>query len=216
MANGWELAMTLVPLPGGGVLVHSPTWLGDDTFARVLAVGEPRVLFAPNHFHHLSLSRFQQRWPHAKVVAGRDAIAGLHGRKHGYARSLASAEVAADLPQHARFLECDGTRAGETFLSLRDSPDDRPTWLVCDAFFHVTRPVTGPAGIALRATLATPGLAIGWTFRTFVLRDRAVYKAWLLSTIEEEQPRALWMSHGDALVADDLPARLSALVRDRV
>jgi hypothetical protein len=86
MANGWELAMTLVPLPGGGVLVHSPTWLGDDTFARVLEVGEPR----------------------------------------------------------------------------------------------------------------------------------AVYRAWLLRTIEQEQPRTLWMSHGDALVADDLPERLSALVRQRV
>ena len=56
--------MFVVALRDGGTLIYSPTWLGDDgTFARVEAVGTPRVLLAPNHFHHLSLARFRARYP---------------------------------------------------------------------------------------------------------------------------------------------------------
>jgi hypothetical protein len=78
-ARGWERAMIFVRLPGGGVLVHSPTWVGPDTFANVQAFGEPRVLFAPNHFHHLFLARFYEKWRSALMVAGKTALAGVRG-----------------------------------------------------------------------------------------------------------------------------------------
>ena len=79
LAGGWQRAMVLVRLPGGGLLVHSPTWVGPATFAKVEAFGEPRVLFAPNHFHHMFLARFRERWPGARAVAGGVALGRLRG-----------------------------------------------------------------------------------------------------------------------------------------
>ena len=51
--SGWHRNMHVVPLRDGSTLVHSPTWVGDDTFERIDTFGPPGVLFAPNHFHHL-------------------------------------------------------------------------------------------------------------------------------------------------------------------
>jgi|SRR5579883_2991670 len=214
--NGWELAMILVTLPGGGVLVHSPTWIDDATFASVEAVGTPRVLFAPNHFHHLSLRRFHERWPEARVVAGAVAIPRL--QKLGHAAVTHVDAVTDLLPAGARWLEAEGTRAGETLLSLPrdDGGAAGRTWIACDAFFHVERRVTGLAGVALRALKTTPGLAIGQTFNWVALRDRAAYRAWVLAALERERPTELWMSHGDRVARADLPEVLGELVRRRV
>jgi len=204
--------MILLRLPAGGVLVHSPTWLGEDTVAQVEAIGEPRVLFAPNHFHHLSVPRFRERWPGAMIVAGRDAIAGLKKRGH---ESAVPVDVATPLlPPGAHWLECQGTRAGETLLSL-DGQAGR-TWLACDAFFNVQRPVTGVVGFALRALKTTPGLCIGQTFNWLALRDRRVYREWVLAALDREKPTALWVSHGETVTRPDLPEVLSQLVRARV
>lgn len=211
-ANGWELAMILVPLPSGGVLVHSPTWIDDSTFSTVEAVGTPRILFAPNHFHHLSLRRFHDRWPDARVVAGSVAIPRLKKKGHD---SIEDVNTVIDmLPPGSRWLECAGTRAGETILSL--PRDDGRTWIVCDAFFNVSRPVTGAAGVVLRALDTTPGLAIGQTFNWVALRDRPTYREWALAALDRERPTELWMSHGDTIARADLPEALADLVRRRV
>ena len=204
--------MTLMRLPDGGVLVHSPTWLGDDTFARVAAVGEPRILFAPNHFHHLALPRFREQWPAALVVAGRLAIPGL--KKRGHDTVVHIDEATPLLPPGARWLECEGTRAGETLLSIEGATGR--TWIACDAFFNVERPVTGVMGVVLHALKTTPGLAIGQTFNWLALRDRRVYREWALAALERERPTTLWMSHGETVVRPDLSEVLSQLVRARV
>ena len=95
--------MFAIPLPDGGVLIHSPTWLGDDsTFSRIEAVGTPRVLFAPNHFHHLSLARFRDRYPQALAVATWTALTRLQAKGH---EGLSDVTAAAPLlPAGARFV----------------------------------------------------------------------------------------------------------------
>jgi hypothetical protein len=206
---GWELGMILVHLPGGGVLVHSPTWLGDDTIARVLAVGEPRILFAPNHFHHLSLGRFRSAWPEAKLVAGRAALPRLRKRGHS---SVSEVDAATDLlPVGARWLECEGAKSGETLLALADR-----TWIAGDAFFNIERPVTGIVGTGLRMLKTVPGLSIGQTFNWLALSNRPAYREWVLSAIERDRPSRLWMSHGETVEGEDLPERLAELVKARV
>ena len=54
--SGWTVDMLTVDL-GDGALVYSPTSFGEETRALVERVGAPRVLVAPNHYHHLSLDR---------------------------------------------------------------------------------------------------------------------------------------------------------------
>ncbi len=211
LAGGWQRAMILVRLPGGGLLVHSPTWVGPETFAKVQAFGEPRVLFAPNHFHHLFLARFREKWPAARTVAGRVALRRL--RRLGHAAIEPVDAVASLLPGDARWLECAGTRAGETFLSL--AVEDHRTWVVCDAFFNIAR-ARGPVGVVMRALKGTPGLSIGQTFNWLALNDRPTYRSWILAALERERPTALWMSHGETVARDDLPHVLAELVTKRV
>jgi hypothetical protein len=212
--SGWPTNMFAIPLPDGGALIHSPTWLGDDrTFARIEAVGTPRVLFAPNHFHHLSLARFRARYPQALAVATRTAMARLNAKGHRGLSELAAA--APLLPPGAHFLSCEGLRSGEAWLSLVGDRGQR-TLLVGDAFFHVGRPVTGFAGFFLRRLGTLPGLRIGDTFRWLAVRDRAAYRRWVRDVLSREAPRRLAVSHGEILEADNLVDRLVTLADQRL
>ena len=142
LASGWTLGMFLVPLGGGALLVHSPTWLGAKTFDAVEAHGRPSILVAPNHYHHLSLGRYRERYPEAVAVASPQALPRLISKGH---RGVEPVEaVAGRLPEGFRILIPDGLKTGEVFLSL-PGPDGR-TWVVTDAFFNVPahgRPLEG-------------------------------------------------------------------------
>jgi hypothetical protein len=208
--SGWSLNMTLVRLDDGSVLVHSPTWIDDDTFARVEAFGEPRVLFAPNHFHHLSLKKFAGKYPRAKVVAGSAAIARIVKKSGLVPRPVH--EIEDMMPKGARWLECEGTAAGETWLSLREERE----LLVSDAFFNVNREVTGAVGFILGALKTFPGLSLGQTFRWFALRSDGEFGQWAKREIARDAPKRLWTSHGDEAEGDDLVERLTTLIERRL
>jgi hypothetical protein len=208
--SGWSLNMTLVRLDDGGVLVHSPTWIDDDTFARVEEHGEPRVLFAPNHFHHLSLKRFADKYPRARVVAGSGAIARIIKQSGIVPRPVH--EVEDMMPKGTRWLECEGTSAGETWLSLREERE----LLVSDAFFNVNREVTGAAGFVLGALKTFPGLSLGQTFKWFALGSYAAFAAWAKRELARDAPTKLWTSHGDEEEGDDLVERLTTLIEKRL
>jgi hypothetical protein len=117
------------------------------------------------------------------------------------------------LPEGARFLRCAGLKTGEVWLSFSD--EGRRTLLVCDAFFHVCRPVTGVAGFLLRRLGIASGLKIGDPFRWLAVADRAIYRAWAAETLRREAPTRLAVSHGDPLEAEDLAQSLSSLVDAR-
>jgi len=207
--------MATMSLRDGGTLIYSPTWLGDEsTFAQVEALGTPRVLLAPNHFHHLSLGRFRARYPDALAVAAKSALPRLEAKGHRGLRDVT--EVQGLLPTGSRVLCPEGLRSGESWLSLADERGQR-TLLVGDAFFNVVQPVKGASGFALRHLLGTlPGLRIGDTFRWLAVRHRAVYRRWATDVLAREQPRRLAVSHGEILESDDLGARLVSLVEARV
>jgi hypothetical protein len=202
--SGWSLNMVLVRLGDGRVLVHSPTWHDDP--ALVEASGRPAALFAPNHFHHLGLKRFRAQWPDAIGVASDGARPRLAQKGHAL-EPLA----AAPLPAGARWLEPPGLKNGEAWLALADG-----TWIVCDAFFHCNRPVTGLTGFVLRRTRTVPGLCVGQTFRWLGVRDRRAYREWLLDTLRATPPRRVIPSHGEILDGDDVPDRLRAVAEARL
>lgn len=211
-ASGWGRNMHVVPLRDGRTLLHSPTWVGDDTFERIDALGRPGVLLAPNHFHHLGLARFRARYPDALVVAGQGALPRLEAKGHEGVRELAEAEPL--LPEGVRLLRCAGVRTGEAWLSFID--EGKRTLLISDAFFNVAAPVTGIAGFMLRRMHAAPGLQLGATFIWLGVRDRAAYCAWVRETLAREAPARLAFSHGEPLEGDDLEAQLTTLLDRRL
>jgi hypothetical protein len=210
--GGWGLGMPVVRFPDGGTLVYSPTWLGDDTFERVERVGRPAVLLAPNHFHHLSLARFRAQYPDAAVVGGETGLARLRARGHHDVHACAAA--AARLPAGVTLLEPPGLKNGEVFVCV--DGDGGPTWLVCDAFHNVVRPVTGPRGAIMRWLRILPGLTTSRVFRLVGLGDRPAFKAWMLEALEKRPPRRMVFCHGATFDGADLAERLRALVVERV
>ncbi|MEW5849163.1 MAG: hypothetical protein AB2A00_10120 [Myxococcota bacterium] len=202
--SGWRVGMQLIPVEGG-VLIHSPTWLGEDTFPRVAAVGQPVAMLAPNHFHHLSLPRFRERWPGIPVVAAAEALPRLRRKGHPVqpVESLGTS-----LGSHVAFHPCAGVRTGETWVSHRSASGT--TLVVCDAFFNVPGPLTGVEGWLLRVTRTGPGLRLGRTFQWAALRDPHVYAQWVRATLEVVQPDCVHFSHGEPIRGPDCTARLLA------
>lgn len=61
--------MAVIRLAGGGLLVWSPVALTTTLRAEVAALGEVRVLIAPNSLHHLFLAQWQAAFPAARLHA---------------------------------------------------------------------------------------------------------------------------------------------------
>lgn len=200
-ASGWTVDMIVVDL-GDGALVYSPTSFGEQTKALVEQVGAPRVLVAPNHYHHLSLGKFGALWPSAMKVTSDGARPRLENKGHTELRALSDAK----LPAHVRLLPAPGTKNGETWLMVDD------TLVVCDSFFHVTDPITGVMGMIHRGLRTTPGLQLSRTFAWVGVKDRAEYRSWVLETLEREKPKVLAFSHGTPVRDADAWKRCVELV----
>ena len=210
--GGWSLSMHLFALPGGGVLVHSPTWCGEGTFDAVDAAGEVRAILAPNHFHHASLARFRARYPAALAVATAQAQARLARKGH---RDLADLDALAPLlPAGARAIACAHMKTGEAWL-VWPAPGG-PALVVCDAFFAVEGPVRGPRGWLLRRMQIAPGLCFGWTTKYVAVADRPAFRAWAAETIAGIAPRWLVPSHGAPVEDGELASTLTALLARRL
>lgn len=61
--------MTVVRLGEGGLFVHSPVALRDETRRAVDALGEVRAVVAPSKFHHLHVGEWMAAYPKAFVAA---------------------------------------------------------------------------------------------------------------------------------------------------
>ena len=62
--------MTVLLLPNGNTLIHSPIALPEDAMAKVEAIGKPQFLFVPNASNcaRVDLSVYQKRYPDAKII----------------------------------------------------------------------------------------------------------------------------------------------------
>ena len=66
---------TVLRLEDGGLLVHSPPEPTDELCSAIRALGEVRWIVVPNCFHHLGARATAARFPSAKVVGPRSAVA---------------------------------------------------------------------------------------------------------------------------------------------
>jgi hypothetical protein len=169
-------------------------------------------LVAPNHFHHLSLPRFRQRYPDAVVVAGERALPRL--RRKGHQGVAPLQDAASLLPPDVSLWACAGCKTGESWLC--DERGGVSRWVVGDAFFNMPGPLTGLMGWFMGVLQVGPGLSLGRTFRWLGLDDEAGFRSWLSERLASAPPSWLGFSHGAPIEGDDVGARLTALVRERL
>ena len=66
---GLELGtrMTVIRLPGSQLLLHSPISRSQEVAQHIERLGSPAFLIAPNRFHHLYVSEWQEAYPSARL-----------------------------------------------------------------------------------------------------------------------------------------------------
>ena len=64
--------MTLIRLPGGKLVVHSPTALTPDLAQEVNALGEVADIVAPNKIHYWWMRDWAEAYPKARILAAPD------------------------------------------------------------------------------------------------------------------------------------------------
>ncbi|WP_373048788.1 DUF4336 domain-containing protein [Vulgatibacter sp.] len=182
--------MTVVELPGRGLLLHAPVQLDEGTEQQLRALGEVRHLVAPNLLHHLFLPDAARRFAGAR----------LHGppgieRKH----PALTFELLGEAPDPAWAGVIDQQRI-EGIPALRETVFlHRPSrTLVCtDLVFHFRQ----ARGLLTRLYLRLNG-ALGGVKQTGLLRsavkDRAAARRSLDRVLAWDFDRVV-MAHGEVL-----------------
>jgi hypothetical protein len=206
----WQLGTIALGLPDRGLLVYSPTaGLTDEDRAGLVALGEPRLFVAPNHYHHLGLPEWLARHPGVRCVASPAARPRLEKKQPGIA--FADPE-SIELPPGVRLVAAP-TRSGELWLFVETARGR--ALVVGDAFMNVNLPPRGFTGAMLRLIKAAPGPAIPTTFTRMAVGDQAPYRAFTRQLLEAERPTLLVPCHGDPLSGPELPEQLTALMARR-
>lgn len=204
-----------IRLKSGGCLIVSPGADLVQTFEKDLPIlGQPKILLIPNCFHHYGVSAWLEFYPNAKSVASLQAMSRLHS-KLGNRYSLESLNfLRAELPENIQILEPPGWRAGEVWL--RVEIEKKIAWIVCDAFFNM--PKLSPrflTRLIQRMAKAAPGLSISRILKWVLIKNRSVYRKWVLNQLERDRPSILVPSHGDIIEDENLPRRIRQLVEKR-
>lgn len=189
-------------------LVHSATWVEGavESLGTQAPIG---AYFAPNHYHHIYLRKFAERFPAPILTSARASK-----RLGGYGYRLETLEARGSRLEQLEFIEPPGLRNGEAWVIEQWSGGRR--LVVCDAFFNLRAPLEGLKGSLIRALRAGPGLTVPRSF-AWMLEDRRRYADFLRGFLREFSPNEVFFSHGPALVGGDSPDRLlEALARAKL
>ncbi len=199
-----------IRLPSGGYLVLSPGAQLASGFADELGVAE--LLLAPNSFHHMGVTAWQEAFPAAVVAAAPAAHKRL--AKQGRTGLSDLAVVREALPEHVGLLEPPGSRIGEVWLRVQG--EDGVIWCVGDSFFNLPR-LSKRLGVRLlqKVLRSAPGLRLSNLMKWGGLKSRGDFKRWVLEQLDADQPIKIVVLHGD-VAEDDVASRLRELIQSRL
>jgi hypothetical protein len=93
--------MTVIKLAGGGLFLHSPTRLDDETKRALDSLGEVRAVVAPSRAHHLFVGDYVKAYPSAKLYGPPGLVGDIedYRARSGARRDLRLDAVLGDEPQ---------------------------------------------------------------------------------------------------------------------
>jgi glyoxylase-like metal-dependent hydrolase (beta-lactamase superfamily II) len=204
-----SLAIELQP---GRFVIYSPGAPTRDSFvAQFSGRGAPAFILVPNHYHHLGIRAWVQRFPEIQVVcseAARPRLARL-----GFERLRPLTQLEPLLPPGVSLLEPPGTRSGEVWIRIKT---DQTLWVVADAFFNYPRVSRRPAARLMQRLMnAAPGLRVSRLVKWVLVRDRSAYKTWVLERARVDRPTVLIPLHGGIEEDPALPERIRQVMQAR-
>ncbi|MFV8755848.1 DUF4336 domain-containing protein [Nannocystaceae bacterium ST9] len=199
------IRMTVIRLPSGDLVLHSPIAIDDDLAARLEQLGPIRHVLAPNRLHHLHVRAAAERWPRAKLWAA----PGLPDKRP----KLRFDEVLGDVAP----LEFEGVietclfagapLASEVVLYHRPSH----TLIVTDLVFNVQRSTSSVSRLYWKAVGAWQRVAQTPVQRLMV-RDRRAARV-SLARMHAWPFERLIMAHGDIVERGAREAFASAVAK---
>ncbi len=195
------IRMTVVRLPSGGVLVHSPTPLRDGLADAVAALGPVRVLVAPSLEHHMSAAAWHARFPEATLWGA----PGLRRKQPALAIGATFDEVVPPWAEAFTPLALGGCPALNEIVFFHAASGT----LVCsDLLFNIRTPEGWATKLVLTLMGTRGRLAMSRLWRRYG-RDRAALRASLEQMLAWKFTRLL-PAHGDVFEAPDAPAACRA------
>jgi hypothetical protein len=195
--------MTIIRLPAGDLLLHSPIPIDDGLAGEIAALGPVAHLVAPNLFHHLFLARALERYPQALLTAA----PGLAEKRP----ELPVADVLGDEAPAAwegvieqRVIR-GAPRLNEVAMLHRPSG----TLIVSDLVFNVREPRGWATSLVLRLMGTHKRLRQSRLWRLYT-RDRAQLRQSLEAVLGWDFGRVL-PGHGDPFEGDARAALREAL-----
>lgn len=182
--------MSIVRLAGGGLFVHSPVALDDETRRDVDALGPVRAIVAPSRMHHLYVTEWMAAYPTARAFC----CPTLEKKRadiawHGVLGDESEPEWRGEIDQvffGARSLE------NEVLFCHRKSR----TLLCADAIFNLTH---HPSALTRTIGLLMGGHAPGATWlERILIRDRRAAREQIDRMLAWDFDRIV-LAHGDIL-----------------
>ncbi len=175
-------------------------------------------IIIPNSFHYMGVSAWQKTFSNTLLYASRLAIPRLIEKSVIQSEHdiLALQSTQPPWPQGYSVLFPPGHRAGDVWVRKQESPA-ACIWITCDSFLNYERLSNQPiARFMQRALSAAPGLKISQVIKWFILKDKKVFKAWVLLQLKQDKPTMLIPGHGDINENPKLMADLESLVLQRL
>jgi hypothetical protein len=191
--------MTVIRLPDGGLLLHSPVEADPATRAAVDALGPVRFVAAPNKVHHLFAGGWKQAYPAARLLGA----PGLERKR----RDLAFDGALGDAPEPG----FGGAVATQVFQGAPYLNEvaflHRPsrTLLLTDLGFHPTPASRRGLRVWTTLTRVPDGFGPNAVAR-LTIRDRRAFRASLDRVLEWDFDRVV-VTHGEVLESGG-PGRL--------
>lgn len=211
----WQVTGSLKPSPlprnmqiwraaCGGLLLHSPVCLDEETMAELDALGPVKWIVAPCRYHRADALPFQERYPSALLLAPACAV----DKVSAVARVDATMEDT--LPALGITLHTPpGLRPYEVHLEF-PLAEGTSALIMTDALFNLgSSKLQGWGKWVLKAMGSVGPLGVTYTGRAVLLKNKAEYRSYLQRMAENPSLSILCVAHGEP-IREEVGAALRA------
>ena len=186
--------MTVIRLADGGLFLHSPVRLDDETRAALDAIGPVRCVVAPSKVHHFFVGAYRDAYPHAKLFAA----PGLPAKR----KDLRFDAVLDDAtpPEWRAEIEQTLFQGAELMNEVVFFHPASRTLILTDLAFNMVRPPRGRARLFCALVGAKRRFGPHRIVRVGI-RDRARARESVRRILSWDFDRII-VAHGDVLAAD--------------